>query len=210
MLSESDMSDLMTEVALIDGYLNTLPIDSGKRVMPVLYQNAFRKFNIDSTKFIANLNYYFGNPKANENLYSSVSASLENMERGYNTKDSIRNVVVQDSMRKANRITQNTAILKEMIMNFHKSPSSYTYMENGVDFLSKAELQLGAYGIQSPRESAIPVQAQPQPLPTPEAKPIIVDTAKVAQPQEIRVEEKPVSLLPKKLQVKKEIQKSVN
>ncbi|ERJ57241.1 DUF4296 domain-containing protein [Sphingobacterium paucimobilis] len=149
-LSEKDMTELMTEVSLIDAYLNTLPIDSGRKVMPVLYERAFEKFKLDSTLFIHNLDYYLGNPILTEKIYTDVNTTLSKQDRMYQQEDSIRNAVVQDSIQQAMRLQRYTAMLKDMISNVHRDSTAYTYVQNGTDFLTKAELQLNAYGIQVP------------------------------------------------------------
>ncbi len=149
-LSEKEMTDLMTQVSLIDAYLNTLPIDSGRKVMPVLYEHAFKKFNLDSVSFGKNLDYYLGSPILTEKIYTNINTVLSEKDRVYQQEDSIRNAIVQDSLQEVMRLQRYTAMVKDMISNVHRDSTSYTYVLYGVDFLNKAELQLNAYGIQVP------------------------------------------------------------
>lgn len=149
-LSEEDMTELMTEVALIDAYLNTLPIDSGRKVMPVFYANAFEKFKLDSAGFVKNLDYYLGNPVLTEKMYTAINKTLTAEDMGYRHQDSLENAIVQDSIRHAMRLQQQTQMMKDMIVNVHRDSMGYSYVTYGVDFLSKADLNLNAYGIQVP------------------------------------------------------------
>ncbi len=160
-LSEKEMTELMTEVSLIDAYLNTLPIDSGRKVMPVLYNHAFEKFKLDSVSFVQNLDYYLGSPLLTEKIYTNINTVLSEKDKVYQREDSIRNAVVQDSMRQVMRLQRYTATMKEMISNVHRDTTAYTYVLSGTDFLTKAELQLNAYGIQVPVITP-PVPAEPQ------------------------------------------------
>ncbi|MFD2554968.1 DUF4296 domain-containing protein [Sphingobacterium tabacisoli] len=169
-LSEKEMTELMTEVSLIDAYLNTLPIDSGRKVMPVLYNHAFEKFKLDSVSFIQNLDYYLGSPLLTEKIYTNINTALSEKDKVYQREDSIRNVAVQDSMQRVVRLQRYTAMMKEMISNVHRDTTAYTYVLSGTDFLTKAELQLNAYGIQ------VPVITPPAPVEPKEEQEVKADT----------------------------------
>lgn len=149
-LSEHKMGELLTEVSLIDAYLNTLPIDSGRKVMPVLYGNIFKEFDIDSTQFKYNLDFYYGNPKLTEKIYTVVEGKLREYEKEYRVKDSIVNAFLQDSIRRVSRLQQLSQVRYDMAMNYYKDTSAYTYRNDGLNFLTNSELYLNAYGIQIP------------------------------------------------------------
>lgn len=100
-VSENEIRDILTEVSIVDGYLNSLPADSGKRVMPVLYDKIFKKYNLDSTSFVKNLDYYFGNPNLTEKIYTDVNKNLSKYERDFQVDDSIRMAKYQDSTQRA-------------------------------------------------------------------------------------------------------------
>lgn len=97
-ISESKMTEVLTQVSILDGYLNTLPSDSAKKVMPVLYEKIFKQFDLDSARFVRNLDYYFADPNLTEKIYSNVSKELTVYDRKFNAEDSIRQVFVQDSL----------------------------------------------------------------------------------------------------------------
>lgn len=141
-LSEKKMSELLTEVAMIDGYLNTLMIDSAKKVMPVLYENAFKKFDIDSTQFKQNLTYYLGNPPLAEKVYGQVTVKLQGMERQYYKEDSIRNVFVQDSVSRAYRLQANAIRMRNALLSHHKDTLSYNYYDNSIYFKELVPLKI--------------------------------------------------------------------
>lgn len=149
-LSEEDMTELMTEVSLIDAYLNTLPIDSGRKVLPVYYSHAFEKFKLDSAGFIKNIDYYLGNPVLTEKIYTNINKTLMHKDLEYRQQDSVKNVVVQDSIRHAMRLQRHSQKMKDMIVNVERDSSAYSYTLYGTDFLSELDLNLNAYGIQVP------------------------------------------------------------
>ncbi|WP_164112136.1 MULTISPECIES: DUF4296 domain-containing protein [Sphingobacterium] len=198
-LSEKDMTELMAEVSLIDAYLNTLPIDSGRKVMPVFYENAFKKFKLDSAGFIKNLDYYLGSPVLTEKIYTSIGKTLTAKDMEYHRIDSVQNAVVQDSIRNAMRLQRHTEMMKNMILNVHRDSTAYTYSQYGTDFLSKAELNLNAYGIQVPA-IAPTVPTTPQRLDSPQ--------------EQIPVEERLETVAPAAMSdtsnVKKVLRKSTN
>lgn len=97
-ISESKMTEVLTQVSILDGYLNTLPSDSAKKVMPILYEKIFKQFDLDSARFVRNLDYYFADPNLTEKIYSNVSKELTVYDRKFNAEDSIRQVFVQDSL----------------------------------------------------------------------------------------------------------------
>lgn len=168
-LSEKEMTGLMTEVALIDAYLNTLPIDSGRKVMPVLYERAFKKFKLDSVSFNQNLEYYLGNPILTEKIYTNIGKTLSEQDQVYQREDSIRNANMQDSVRGVMRLQRYTTMMRDMIMNVHRDSSAYTYILYGTDFLSKADLHLNAYGTQ------VPVISPVVPMPLEQVETVVKD-----------------------------------
>lgn len=97
-VSENKITEVLTEVSLVDGYLNSLPSDSAKRVMPVLYDKIFKKYKLDSLTFVKNLDFYFGNPNLTDKIYTEVNKNLSKLEREFHVEDSIQNVRYQDSI----------------------------------------------------------------------------------------------------------------
>ena len=97
-ISERKMTEVLTKVSIVDGYLNTLPSDSAMKVMPVMYEKIFAEFGLDSNKFVRNLDYYFADPNLTDKLYLNVGNKLQEYDRKINREDSIRQVFVQDSI----------------------------------------------------------------------------------------------------------------
>jgi len=96
------MVDLLTEVHLLDGYLNTLSFDSSRRVIDGLYDRLFEKYGIDSVSFRENVSHYLGNPLVSKELYVDVTKNLKEFDRQLRVEDSLRTVFVTDSARRAN------------------------------------------------------------------------------------------------------------
>ncbi len=154
-LSDSEITEILTQASLIDAYLNTLPLDSGRKVMPVLYDNLFKEFKIDSMQFKQNLDFYYGNPVLTEKIYTNVATELMQYERNIRQEDSVRNAFVTDSIRRVTRIQMLDSERRNLTTNYYRDNSTYNYKTNGLDFLRRAELNLNAYGIQT---EAIPSQ----------------------------------------------------
>src|SRR5690606_14506909 len=98
-LAEKVLADLMTGVPLLDGCLNTLPVDSTRRVVGSLFGALVHKEGIDSVRFKENVDYYVGNPMVSKELYVDVTKKINGYEDEYRRADSIRNAQVTDSLR---------------------------------------------------------------------------------------------------------------
>lgn len=147
-LPEDKIVDLLTEVSLIDAYIQSLPMDSGRKVLPVLYDNLFKEFDIDSVQFKKNLDFYYGNPQLTEKIYTAVGEKLMGYEKNYRLEDSVRNVFVQDSIQFISRLQNLHSDRINLTMNFSKDTTDYTYKVEGQRFLNRNNLMLNAYGIQ--------------------------------------------------------------
>jgi len=102
LLPAGRMVDLLAEVHLLDGYLNTLPFDSSRRVIDGLYERLFEKYGIDSVSFRENVSHYLGNPIVSKELYVDVTKKLKEFDRQLHVEDSLRTAFVTDSARRAN------------------------------------------------------------------------------------------------------------
>lgn len=150
-LSESKMIDLLTEVSLIDAYLNTLPVDSGRKVMPVLYDNLFDRFGIDSLQYEDNLKFYYGNPNLTENIYKKIDKNLKKEEEIYRIEDSIRNAFVSDSLRREYKIRSLVDQRINLTLYYNRdSQEPLSYREYANMMFDKLDLGIMAYGIHIP------------------------------------------------------------
>lgn len=150
-LDKKQMANLLTEVHLIDGYLNSLPIDSTRKVIEGLYEEVFVKFKIDSTDFKRNLTHYLSNPVEAKQIYDVVNKNLTAYDREFRIKDSIHIAFVSDSM----RIAQNYLKLKqeneELILNVKKDSIPFDYKMNAEMMMRKTGLTiLQIYGVTIP------------------------------------------------------------
>jgi len=102
LLPSGRMVDLLADVHLLDGYLNTLPFDSSRRVINGLYERLFEKYGIDSASFRENVSHYLGNPIVSKELYVDVTKKLKEFDRQLRVEDSLRTAFVTDSARRAN------------------------------------------------------------------------------------------------------------
>lgn len=144
-LSEKTMIDLLTDVHLVDGYLNTLPVDSTRKVIDGLYEEVFEKYGIDSVKFKENITYYLGNPIASKELYVEVTKKLNAYEDDYRRTDSLKNARVSDSIRVVQRYERLKESARRLILDVHVDTIPLTYRVHQKDFMEGTEL----YAIQT-------------------------------------------------------------
>ena len=140
-VSDKKMTEILTEVSLIDGYLNILPSDSAKKVMPVLYAKLFKDFGIDSAEFMANLNYYFGNPELTEKMYDVVNTKLKKYESQFRTEDSIVMVKQQDSLMRVSFLQKQYSNIENLKYYSGYDTIPLNYLEHTKRVFSASELQ---------------------------------------------------------------------
>lgn len=140
-LSESKMAELMTEVHVLDSYLNTLPMDSSRRALPALYKGVLSKYDLDSIGFIANLDYYNGNPIEMDRVYKEVKTSLTGYQREAFVSDSLTQKHVRDSLHRASVWQTELMEQRNLILNVHKDSTRYTYYVDGMRFFQKLPIQ---------------------------------------------------------------------
>lgn len=163
-LSEQKMTDLLTEVSLIDAYLNTLPIDSGRKMMPVLYSNLFEQFDIDSALYVKNMDYYYGNPILTDKIYTEIQKKLFTYEKTYRTEDSLRNIVINDSVRLASRRQRLQADQNRLIRGYYPDNRELDIRERSIAFFNDIDLQVNAYGLQIPAIPQDPIVVLEDPI----------------------------------------------
>lgn len=161
LLSEAKMVDMLVEVHLIDGYLNSIQIDSSRRIIDGLYGQVFQRYGIDSVQFKKNMDYYLSNPDAGEAIYKEVTDRLMSYENVYRAEDSVRNVFVSDSLRRQQRYIRMRDDAIKLIMDVPKKPLPLDYKAYRDHFVQELGLGINVYGL------TIPLQATPDKLPEP-------------------------------------------
>ncbi|MGJ1430508.1 DUF4296 domain-containing protein [Sphingobacterium spiritivorum] len=139
-LSRSKMTDILVEVHLIDGYLNTLSADSSRRIIDGYYQQAFTNYGTDSATFNRSMKYYSEDPILMGEVYDKVSARLMKMDQEYSKIDSVRNAGIQDSVRRVTHLQTLASKAHDLIMNVPKEISKLTYEAYRESFITEAGL----------------------------------------------------------------------
>ena len=139
-LSEKTMVDLMTDIHLVDGYLNTLPVDSTRKVIEGLYGEVFEKYGIDSVKFKKNTAYYLGNPIVSRDLYTEITKKINGYEADYRRADSLRSAQVSDSIRVVQRYERLKEEARRLILEVKLDTVPLTYRVHQNDFMGGAGL----------------------------------------------------------------------
>ncbi len=139
------MKDLLVEVHLIDGYLNTLPIDSSRKVIDNLYGNLFAKYKIDSATFDDNLKFYLSNPVESKKLYAEINKQLTTEDTKYRMDDSIKNARITDSIRVVQHYMKLRDDAQKLILQVEIDTIPLNFHIYRADFLQRTGLNLSAY-----------------------------------------------------------------
>lgn len=179
-LPQEDMVELMTEVHILDGYISNIPVDSAKKVIDPLYEQLFAKFGIDSAKFTKNVNYYFGNPSLTVKTYDQVVKTLEKRERSYYSQDSLKNLILQDSMSRVTRMQVKLQTLNNMILNAEADSADLSIADRTRRFYEPVGLmrfweknileKKAPMGTETPDISTLPIPENTTPETSPEVQ----------------------------------------
>ncbi|HLT87218.1 MAG TPA: DUF4296 domain-containing protein [Sphingobacterium sp.] len=186
-LSEKTMVDLMTDVHLVDGYLNTLPVDSTRKVMDGLYEEVFEKYGIDSVRFKENIAYYLGNPIVSKELYTQVTKKLNAYEDDYRRTDSLKNAWISDSIRVVQRYERLKEASRRLILDVHVDTIPLTYRVHQKDFMDGA----GLYAVQTYQPTIQPTV--PEESATDESNPETPEKIQVDS-SAVSIEQKPATV----------------
>lgn len=80
-IKRDEMIALLTDVHVADGYINSIPVDSATKISPVLYSSILAKHHTDSVQFAKSLNWYTLHPHLLQDLYKTVSANLDTLQK---------------------------------------------------------------------------------------------------------------------------------
>jgi hypothetical protein len=75
-IEEAKMAEMVTDVHIIEAYLQNVGAKQRDSVKTVLYQELFDIYKIDTTEFYKNQRIYYNNPEAVEKLYEEVLNNL--------------------------------------------------------------------------------------------------------------------------------------
>jgi len=139
-ISQSKFVKALTEIQLIDSYLNILPIDSARKVMVPLYQVTFDKYGLDSVTFRKNLNYYGRDAEVMAAIYKKVEDNLTKENKFYTdierkkqdsirTRDSILNARIQDSTNRVMRLQQQYQERIAALIHYQPSKEKFSFKE---------------------------------------------------------------------------------
>lgn len=157
-LDRNDMIDLMVETHLLDGYLNTLQIDSARKVIHPLYEDVFQRYKLDSLSFEENLKYYFANPVKAEKMYGVIRDRIETMNKDIIRLDSIKDVAVRDSIRRVERFRAAAERKKQLITHAPQDSTSFDFVERTNEFLrSLNDVNISSSPLEWPEGPGVPV-----------------------------------------------------
>ena len=151
-IPKKDFLKVLTEIYITDAYLSTLNSDSAKRVIFPLYDNTFRKYDLDSTSFKKNLSFYGSDAEVMNKIYEEVGKNLKNMNDGYiktdqvrmdsiRRKDSIQNAHFQDSLTRINDFKELYESQKKLILNYKQDSVKWDYKKAAQEFYNKSGLK---------------------------------------------------------------------
>lgn len=179
-IPKKDFVKVLTEIYITDSYLSTLDADSARKVIFPLYDNTFKKFDLDSTTFKKNLSFYASDAESMNKIYEEVGNNLKKMNEGYikadqsrmdsiRRKDSIRTALFQDSITRVNDFIALYERQKKLILNYKPDSARWDYKKASQDFYDqtglKGNLNLGTFllkNIPPPVKSTIDSTAVPK------------------------------------------------
>lgn len=149
-LPEDKMKTLLTEVHMLDGYLQTLPLDSSQKVIDTLYRQLLSKYNLDSMQFARNVEYYYADPTRTEKIYDQIQKELSDADREFSRADSIRYARERDSLAHVNRLQQQLQSQQNLLQFFKDSTYQFDYDQyrqqlyapSGLQYLWKSDGQI--------------------------------------------------------------------
>lgn len=185
-LPKKQMTTLLTEVHLLDGYLQTLPIDSAKKMIDTLYAQLLFQYDLDSVGFARNINYYYNDPIKTEEIYEKIEQTLNNYQDEFTRQDSIRYAHERDSLQRVSRY-QTMLHAQQGLWNFHPD-TAYVFEQN--EHIRQGYLRMGLLYLW--QNANIPMPARPaQPQATPETLRKPVGASPLRHDVEVR-EDRPV------------------
>lgn len=167
-----DMPDILTDVHLVDGYLNTLPIDSARKVVANYYEEIYKKYHTDSTSFKKSLLAYSKDTKVYQKMYLQVEKKLFDLNKDITVSDSLRldsirlvQQVQLDSTRHVERRSMMSEKMKHLLMTAAKDSSAYKFDVAYRDYLYAVGFSEATIGVFTQRPSLNPAVVTPQGTP---------------------------------------------
>jgi hypothetical protein len=80
-IEQSKMADMITDVHIIESYIQNIDAKKRDSVKTILYHELFEIYEIDTTEFYKNQRSYYENPMAVEGLYKDVLEKLNEKEK---------------------------------------------------------------------------------------------------------------------------------
>lgn len=125
-VNEKEMTGLLRDLHLIDGYLNTLPSDSSQRLSANLIEGVYMHYNVDSVIVRENIEYYSTQPQVLNRIYLDVDNQLKAMgataqelnrkvQREQYVRDSIKNAYVADSLLRLKNDSIRSKVVKYLL-----------------------------------------------------------------------------------------------
>lgn len=72
------MSKILYDIHVVDGYINVMPSqDSARKVASAYYKGIYKKFGIDSASYTHSMNFYQKNPEVMSEMYATIKADME-------------------------------------------------------------------------------------------------------------------------------------
>lgn len=162
-LPEKQMIALLSEVHLLDGYLQTLYIDSAKKIMDTMYYQLLSKYGLDSVSFSNNVEHYYSNPVKTEKMYEKIQENLNTYQLEFTRQDSIQHARERDSLNRVDRY--------RTLLNFQKDLWSFNpdtaYVFNRDDYIRSLYLPSGLLYLWQNSNVPVPTRTNP-PVVTPE------------------------------------------
>ncbi|RYG08943.1 MAG: DUF4296 domain-containing protein [Chitinophagaceae bacterium] len=118
------MEKVLFDIHTVDGYIGSMQKpDTAKIIASSYYAGVYKKFDIDSAKYLKSLNYYFKRPDLLDKIYQNLIKQFE-QERKRNDKRINDEVIAQQRKEMA----KNAKVL--VVPDAPAAPPTFTFGQN--------------------------------------------------------------------------------
>jgi hypothetical protein len=126
LIQPEEMGKILFDVHVVDSYLNTISdADSSRRIAASYYKGIYKKFDVDSVKYVKSMSYYAEHPDDLSKIYEGVTKDLTAQKNAVVKADSIQSVklkkaaalkIKKDSLKLADSIKKFPAFRKKILL----------------------------------------------------------------------------------------------
>ena len=92
LISTDKITDIISDILLIESMINTIPADSNKmQMINTYYSDLFKRYNVTKEEFEESIDYYLSNEDDVAKIFDEVNVKLKDIEKEYLGDEEIPN-----------------------------------------------------------------------------------------------------------------------